>query len=69
MPEGNPPLQRDKQGICHGARDGGDHHGWDDYDVIDLFGGGRYRWRGADNVVILTPDAPVHVFQLQQVSR
>jgi starch synthase (maltosyl-transferring) len=48
---------------------GGDHQGWDDYDVVDLFGGGRYRWRGADNVVILTPDAPVHVFQLQQVSR
>jgi starch synthase (maltosyl-transferring) len=42
---------------------------WDDYDAIDLFGGGRYRWRGADNVVILTPEAPVHVFQLQQVSR
>ena len=41
---------------------------WDDYEAIDLFGGGRYRWSGADNVVILSPEAPAHVFQLRPVA-
>jgi starch synthase (maltosyl-transferring) len=40
---------------------------WDEYEAIDLFGGGRYHWRGADNVVILDPDHPVHVLQLRPI--
>jgi starch synthase (maltosyl-transferring) len=36
-----------------------------DYEVIDLFGGGRYRWSGPDNVVILDPEHPAHVFQIR----
>lgn len=40
---------------------------WDDYEVVDLFGGGSHRWSGADNVVILDPQQhPVHVFQVRR---
>ena len=42
---------------------------WDDYEAIDLFGGGRYRWSGAHNVVILDPrHHPVHVLRLRPVA-
>jgi len=41
---------------------------WHDYEVVDLFGGRRYRWHGAHNVVILDPaTTPVHVFQVRRV--
>ena len=42
---------------------------WDDYEAIDLFGGERYRWAGADNVVILGPERPAHVLQLRPFGR
>ncbi len=39
---------------------------WDDYEAIDLFGGERYRWSGAHNLVILDPNHhPVHVLRLR----
>ncbi|MEJ7801403.1 MAG: hypothetical protein WKF60_12845, partial [Ilumatobacter sp.] len=38
-----------------------------DYDVVDRFGGGQYRWQGNDNYVELSPwGAPAHVFTLHR---
>jgi starch synthase (maltosyl-transferring) len=58
------------------------HRGWIDldlgalgvtaeeaYQVHDLFGGGRYTWRGAHNFVELAPDQPAHVFELRRFVR
>ena len=42
----------------------------DEYEVVDLLGGGRYRWRGWHNFVDLTPGrGAAHVFAVQRVDR
>jgi starch synthase (maltosyl-transferring) len=38
------------------------------YRVNDLFGGGRYTWRGAHNFVMLDPHvAPAHIFRIERM--
>ena len=38
-----------------------------DYDLVDHFGGGRYRWSGNENYVALSPwGAPAHVFTVHR---
>jgi starch synthase (maltosyl-transferring) len=39
------------------------------YQVHDLFGGGRYTWRGAHNFVELAPEQPAHVFEVRRFVR
>jgi starch synthase (maltosyl-transferring) len=39
-----------------------------EYDLVDHFGGGRFRWQGNDNYVELSPwGAPAHIFTVHRV--